>query len=172
VNDQLVPRRIDVRNPAVVAFIVQAGRRDGAVAVLQGRECGCFCGVRPPDVGLELRARAVAAVHAHHPARLLRGVRLHRIFDRAGRRLGVCPARQHRGHSDRCDEPSASEELPACRGQREHAFLAVAIFQSQDLLRLRLRDWLSEAAERGFDRLRLPIRAFKLIGIHRLNPLA
>jgi phenylalanyl-tRNA synthetase beta subunit len=45
--------------------------------------------------------------------------------------------------------------------------LAVAIFQSRDILRLRLRDGLAEAAKRLFDRPRLRIQAFKVGGTFR-----
>ena len=65
---------------------------------------------------------------------LFGGIGLHRIFDRAGRRLGLGLARQHRGHANRGDKPSAGEHLPAGRRQREHAVLAVAIFQSRNIL--------------------------------------
>jgi hypothetical protein len=79
---------------------------------------------------------------------------------------------QHRGHSNRGDEPRAGEELPASRGQREHAIFAVAIFQSRNIPGLPLRDGLAEAAERLFDRTRLCIPAFKVGGMHGFVSLA
>src|SRR4029434_1430386 len=56
VDDQAMSSGVDVRDPAVVTRIVQAGRRNGPVAVLQRRISGRLLGKRRADFGLELRA--------------------------------------------------------------------------------------------------------------------
>src|SRR5262249_57977358 len=89
VDYEAVPRRIDVGNAAVVPLVVQAGRRDDAVAALHGRERSGLGRVGPAHLAFELRARAVTAVDAYHAARLLGGVGRNRILDGAGRRFRV-----------------------------------------------------------------------------------
>ena len=147
-----VPGRVDIRDAGVMTFVVQPGRCDSAIAVLQRRKTRRLCRVRPASFSLELRARAIPSVQSQHASLLFCRVRLHWIFNRAGWSLGVGRARQHRGHPNRGDEPSSSEELPPRYSQREHALLARAVFKGGYRLCLRLRDGLTEAAERLFGR--------------------
>jgi len=102
-----VPDRVDIRDAGVMAFVMQPGRRDSAAAVLQWRKPGRLRRVRPTNFGLELRARAIAAVQSQHASLLFCRIRQHWIFDRTGRSLGIGWARKRSGHSNRGEESTA-----------------------------------------------------------------
>src|SRR5215813_9897718 len=142
-----MPCRIDIGNASVVTLVVQARWCDDAVAVLQRRERCRARWVGPPHLALELRTRAIAAVLAHHPPLLLGGVGRHRIFDRAGRRLGRGGAREHPGHPDGSDKTRAAKKLSRGPRKRKHALSALADFREG----LSLRNALANAAEHLLD---------------------
>jgi hypothetical protein len=172
VDDQAVLRRINIGDAGVMTLIVQARRRDGAVAVLQRRKCRGLGRVGPAHLGLELRARAVTAVHAHHAALLLGRIGRHRVLDRAGRRLGCGASRQHCGHPDRGNQSAAGDEPAPARRQCEHPLLAVAVLDGGEAPRLRLADAFAEAAERLLDGVCFAIRVFGVGGMHGFASLA
>src|SRR6516165_4796648 len=161
-----MPGRIDIRNATVVTLVVQARWCDDAVAVLERREGRRARRVSPSHFALELRARAIAAVLAHHSPLLLGGVGRHRIFDSARRSFGRAGARHHCRHTGRGDETRATKKLTPCGGKCEHALPALADFRGG----FSLRNAFADPTERLLDWSSFFIIALGIYGRHNSSP--
>src|SRR5207302_6889517 len=95
----------------------------------------------PPRLGLELRARAIAAVVVSRRALLLRGIGWHSALDRAGRRLGMHYLRQQA----RARRRGGEETTPSGDARRRRARRARRLPQLREVPRLGLDHGLDPA---------------------------
>ena len=126
VDRERMPRRIDRRDPVVMALVMQAGWRQGAQRGSQRRQApggvARRIGRQLAHGGLELRTRTIAAVVTRRASLLPRGVGRDIVVHRAGRR--ALSRRGPRQQRQRREGRAGGEKEASATGivARKHAF--------------------------------------------------